>query len=125
MAVLHALLGKAIPSDIIDLFIVLAGEPQLIPWEVILTSGMGRKRRHQPRQPSLWSQCQTTLFPGPPNSQTQSFWLLIPFIEHRLVCLGQESLDSESSFSTKGRYYVNQFPSVDLMFLNQKIRVSL
>lgn len=62
MAVLHALLGKAIPSDVIDLFFVLAGETQLIPWEVILTSGMGRKRRHQPQQPSLWSQCQTRLW---------------------------------------------------------------
>lgn len=111
-------------GDIIDLFVVLAEETQVFPWELILTSGRG-KRRCQPRQPSLWNQRQTRLLPSQPNSQTQPFWLSIPFIQHRLVCLDQESLNSESLFSTKGHYYANQFPSVDLMVLNQKIQISL
>lgn len=51
-------LERLVPGDIIDLFVVLAGKIQLFPWELILTSGRG-KRRCQPRQPSLWSRRQT------------------------------------------------------------------
>lgn len=89
LANVHDLLDKAVTGDTTDLFVVLAGvwRDPVLPTRAYLDLG-NWLRGVRGRQPFLQSQPQTGYFLICQTLRLYPSHLLVPFIQHRLVCSG-------------------------------------